>query len=128
MNLEFQYLNRMQPYKKNTTFVVMGIKEDEEDDTPVTVTVDAESKPYGPVMMVKVTSNIPYIKHKWADHPLMYVKPNYIEDGIAVNIIEDTHAMRALIDELVGEPLKLYTTTNCTHKGRLIRAILSFWS
>ena len=118
----------MQPYEKNATFVIMGVKEDEEDDIPVTVTVHANSKPYGPVMTVKIKSNIPYVKHKWADHPLMYVKSNYIENGAATNIIEDTPAMRALIDELIGDPLNLYTTTNCTHKGRLIRAILSFWS
>ena len=126
--LKNQYLNRMQPYEKNTTLVIMGVKENEEEDVPITVTVDAKSKPYGPVITVKITCDIPYVKHKWADHPLMHVKSNYIENSVATNIIDDTPAIRALIDELVGDPLKLYTTTNCTHKGRLIRAILSFWS
>lgn len=118
----------MQAYEKSVTLVVMGVKEDEEDDVPVTLTLHAKSHTYGPVMTVKVTPDIPYVKHKWADHPLMYVQSNYIEKGVAANIVEDTPAIRALIDELVGQPPKLYTTTDCTHKGRLIRAILSFWS
>ena len=112
----------------NATLVVMAVKEDEEDDIPVTLTVHVKSHTYGPALSIAITPDIPYVKYKWADHPLMYVKPNYIEDGIAANIVEDTPAIRALIEELLGDPLNLYTTTNCTHKGRLIRAILSFWS
>ena len=52
-----------------------------------------------------------------------------MEGNKVANIIEDTPAIRAMIMELVSEEKRnLYTTTDCTYKARLIKAIASFWS
>jgi hypothetical protein len=52
-----------------------------------------------------------------------------MEDDKVANIIEDTPIIRAMIMDLVStEKRKLYTTTDCTYKARLIKAIASFWS
>jgi hypothetical protein len=53
----------------------------------------------------------------------------YIEGNTVANIIEDTPVIRAMIEELsIGTKRKLHTTTDCTYKARLIKAIASFWS
>lgn len=109
------------------SIVVYGSMMYSEGEEPITLRVKAIELNYGPVINFTVTVDKPCKNMEdWSDHPLMYVElesPN--EAG---NIVEDTPAVRALIDELVAEPKKMYTTTDCTHRGRLIKAIMGFWS
>lgn len=97
---------------------------------PIKISVVAFELNYGPVIDLSITCDVPYYETgfvDWFDHPLMWSKN--VEKGTRVgNIIDNTPAVRALIDELVAAEKDLYTTTNCTHKGRLIRALNSFWS
>jgi hypothetical protein len=52
-----------------------------------------------------------------------------VENKVKVQeIIDDTPAVRALLQELVAPASKLYTTTDCTHKGSIIQALSLFWS
>ncbi len=109
------------------SIVVYGSMMYSEDNEPITLRVKAIELDYGPVINFTVSADKPYKNTEdWSDHPFMYVElesPN--EAG---NIVEDTPAVRALIQELVGESKKMYTTTDCTHRGRLIKAIMGFWS
>lgn len=111
-----------------TEITVLGKKDG--TDVPIKISVVALELNYGPVIDLSITCDVPYYETgfvDWVDHPLMWAKN--VEKGTRVeNIIDNTPAVRALIDELVGDEKALYTTTNCSHKGRLIRALMSFWS
>ena len=99
--------------------------------TPVTLTVEAIELNYGPVIDITIRVSHPVINAMdWDDHPFLFISKYESEDRCTVgDIVDDTPAVRALIDELVNnEPKKLYTTTECSHKGRLIRALTLFWS
>ena len=108
------------------TVTVIGTKD---DDISIQLHVKAIELDYGPVIDFEVKASIPFTNMMdWSDHPFA-CSTEYMEDGTVANIIEDTPAIRAMIMELVSEEKrKLYTTTDCTYKARLIKAIASFWS
>lgn len=112
--------------KSNIT--VLGNKSGQH--VPITLSINAIELNYGPVIDITIRADVPYHETgfvDWSDHPFMWAK--HVEKGAYIsNIVDDTTAVRALIDELVAPEKELYTTTNCTHKGRLIRAICNFWS
>lgn len=112
----------------DTSIIVNGSSMLSEEDEPITLTVKAIELNYGPVISFSVTVDKPCNDTgDWDDHPFMYIKD--MESPTEVrNIVEDTPAVRALIEELVAEPKKMYTSTDCTHRSRLIRAIMGFWS
>ena len=112
----------------NTTLVVTGANNND-DNVEITLDIKAGVLDYGPVIDFQVTSSVAFTNLGfWGDHPLM-CSSEYMTGNSVGNIIEDTPAVRALIAELVSsEKRKLYTTTDCTHKARLIKAIASFWS
>jgi len=97
---------------------------------PILMKVKVYELNYGPVLKVKILTNVRFTDHMLGgDHPLMYAD-EFLEEGkrLVAEIVDDTPAVRALINELVSEKRKLYTTTDCTHKARLIKSILTFWS
>lgn len=97
---------------------------------PITLHVSAKELNYGPVIEVTITSDTPFDpsnREEWDDHPFKFVKN--VENKVTVQeIIDDTPAVRALLQELVAPASKLYTTTDCTHKGSIIQALSLFWS
>lgn len=111
----------------DATIMVTGSNYDH--DVPITIHVKALELDYGPAIYFEVSSSIPYTDtHNWSDHPFM-CSMGYMDDGKVGNVVEDTPAIRAMIAELVsGQKKMLYTSTDCTHKARLIKAIASFWS
>jgi len=111
----------------DTTITVIGSNDD--GDVPITLRVKAIELDYGPVISFKVMSSVRFTNlAEWSDHPFACSK-EYMEGNTVGNIVEDTPAVRALIMELVSsEKRTLYTTTDCTYKARLIKAISSFWS
>jgi hypothetical protein len=83
------------------------------------------------LLNIRIKCDVPYDKDDdsyWADHPLMWVEKIEGSKGRVENIVDDTPAVRALVAELAATPVKLYTTTDCSHKGRIIRALCLFWS
>ena len=110
----------------DTTITVIGSNDD--GNVPIELHVKAIELDYGPVIDFKVKA-VPFTNMiDWSDHPFACSK-EYMEGNTVGNIVEDTPAIRALIAELVSsEKRKFYTTTDCTHKARLIKAIASFWS
>ena len=99
------------------------------DDTPITLTIKVIELDYGPVLDFKVKSDIPFHNNTTDEHPFMYSKEYMSGEYKTGSIIDDTPAVRALIQELsFWDQTKLYTTTHCTHVARLIRAINGFWS
>jgi hypothetical protein len=99
--------------------------------TPITLTIEAIELNYGPVIDLTIRVSDPLTEPMdWDDHPFMFITKFETEDRSTLgNIIDDTPATRALIDELVCTEKKTrYTTTDCSHKGRLIRALSLFWS
>lgn len=109
------------------TITVLGTKDD--GDIPIQLHVKAIELDYGPVIDFEVKASVPFTNiMDWPDHPFMCSK-EYMEGSKVANIIEDTPLIRAMIMDLVSEEnKKLYTTTDCTYKARLIKAIASFWS
>lgn len=109
------------------TITVVG--SNDHGDIPIQLHVKAIELDYGPVIDFEVSSSAPYKNMMdWSDHPFSCSK-EYMEGNKVANIIEDTPAIRAMIMELVSEEKRnLYTTTDCTYKARLIKAIASFWS
>ena len=110
----------------DTKITVIGSMD---DDIPIELHVKAIELDYGPVIDFEVSASHPFTNlMEWSDHPFLCSK-EYMEDGKVANIIEDTPVIRAMIMELVS-PVKhkLHTTTDCTYKARLIKAIASFWS
>lgn len=110
-----------------TTIRVIGCNDT--GDVPIELLVKAIELDYGPVIDFEVRVSVPFTNVvEWSDHPFA-CSTDYMDNGKVANIIEDTPAIRALIEELVSEDKrKLHTTTDCTHKARLIKAIASFWS
>lgn len=111
----------------DNTITVIGTNEIE--DVPITLHVKAIELDYGPVIDFEVSASHPFTNmEQWCDHPFACSK-EYMEGNKVANIIEDTPIIRAMIMELVSEEKrKLHTTTDCTYKARLIKAIASFWS
>ena len=98
------------------------------DSVPVTIHIVAIELDYGKVIDFTVKSDLPFTDpHEWSDHPFKHSSDKMESSTEVGSIIEDTPATRAMIHELVSKP-ELYTTTDCTHVSRLIKAISSFWS
>lgn len=108
------------------TITVIGTKD---DDVLIELHVKAFELDYGSVIDFEVTSSVCFTNvMEWSDHPLAF-STEYMERNTVANIIEDTPIIRAMIAELVSdEKRKLHTSTDCTYKARLIKAIASFWS
>jgi hypothetical protein len=111
----------------DTRITVIGCNEAEH--VPIELHVKAIELDYGPVIDFEVSVSRPFTDFmEWSDHPFACSK-EYMEDGKVANIIDDTPCIRAMIMELVSDEKKnLYTSTDCTYKARLIKAIASFWS
>ena len=114
-----------------STITVIGCRNDISE--PINLHIEAIVLDYAPVIHLKIISDIPYVDSTmvtWSDHPFQWIDKKYFEEDESVgNIIDDTPATRALIYELTNsEPNKLYTTTDCSHKGRIISALNLFWS
>lgn len=93
-------------------------------NTTTDVHVQAIELNYGALIYFRVQTSIPFTKtEEWFAHPLMF-SSNYMDgspDTVA-NIVDDTPAIRAMIEELVS------SNRIDVHKARLINAILSFWN
>lgn len=120
--------------KKHTKSVLVDKKisvigSNDNGDVSIELHVKAIELDYGPVIDFEVKASVPFTNMMdWSDHPFASSK-EYMEGNKVANIIEDTPAIRAMIMELVSsEKRNLYTTTDCTYKSRLIKAIASFWS
>jgi hypothetical protein len=111
----------------DTSITVIGTNDD--GDIPIQLDVKAIELDYGPVIDFEVSSSAKFTNMiDWSDHPFM-CSNEYMEDNTVSNIVDDTPAIRALIEELVSPvKRKLYTSTDCTYKARLIKAILTFWT
>lgn len=98
-------------------------------DVPVVIHVRVLELNYGPVLYFKVKSSIPMDDSDlWDEHPFQWSQ-KWMEGNTVGNIIEDTPAIRAMIQELVStEKRNFYTGTDAGHKARLINAIAMFWS
>lgn len=91
-------------------------------------TVHVVELTYGPLHLFITTENpIPSDFHI---HPFMYVPKDHLINGnVVCEILEDTPAIRALINELVSkETIKMYTTHPSAHKARIIKSLINFWS
>jgi hypothetical protein len=98
---------------------------------PITISVEAIELNYGPLIDLTISVSHPLTTPMdWDDHPFMFITKFESDDKSRVgNIIDATPATRALLDELLQtEKRSLYTTTECSHKGRIIRALSLFWS
>jgi hypothetical protein len=75
-----------------------------EEAMSITLTVKAIELNYGPVISFSVTVDNPVNDTEdWDDHPFMHIKDMESPTEVG-NIVEDTPAIRALIEELVAEP------------------------
>jgi hypothetical protein len=115
----------------DTKFTVDSVLNDV--DTPVTVHIRVLELNYGPVLYFQAKSSIPMYdraRDRWDDHPFQCSKKWLeLEGNVVANIIDDTPAIRAMIQELVStEKPVLYCGTEAGHKARLINAIAMFWS
>ena len=99
------------------------------EDVPISLHVKAIELDYGPVIDFEVTTSVPYTNtEQWYDHPFQN-SVDYINGNTVGNIIDDTPTIRMMIQDLISnEKKRFYTSTECTYKGRLIKAIASFWS
>jgi hypothetical protein len=111
----------------DTRITVIG--DNNGNDIPIILNIRAIELDYGPVIDFQVMSSVTFTNmSNWSDHPFM-CSTEYMENNMVSNIIEDTPCIRAMIMELASEEKRtLYTTTDCTYKARLIKAIASFWS
>jgi phosphatidylserine/phosphatidylglycerophosphate/cardiolipin synthase-like enzyme len=98
-------------------------------DVPIELHVKAIELDYAPVIDFEVTASVKFTNiMEWSDHPLAF-STEYMQGDTVTNIIEDTPCIRAMIMELVSlEKKTLYTSTDCTYRARLVKAIASFWS
>jgi hypothetical protein len=82
---------------------------------------------YGPLhVLIKTEEPMPEDFHI---HPFMYVAKEHLSyRKMVCEIIEDTPAIRALINELVAkEPVKTHATEPSAHKARIIKCLTNFW-
>ena len=116
----------------DTIITVEGSRFNSMKKVPIQLSIKVYELNYGPVLDYEIKSNIPFTHPMdWDDHPFMYCKQHGEQSNryTSENIIDDTPAVRLLVQELVEkEPFKLYTTTDCTHRARLIAALENFWS
>jgi len=121
----------MSKYKStiaDTTIIVFGSNMKQDENIPITLTIKAYELNYGPVIELTITVDIEYDPY-WSDHPFRHIEKYVESKKIVSDIIDDTPAIRSIIKELTQkEPFKLYTTTDCTHRAGLIKALSYFWS
>ena len=112
----------------DTTIIVDGSNMKYTEKRPIKLTIKAYELNYGPVIDLTITVDIKYDNY-WSDHPFKHID-NYDDSKYIVSdIIDDTPAIRSIIKELIQkEPFNLYTTTDCTHRAGLIKALSYFWS
>jgi len=101
---------------------------DMNNHSDVVLHIKAIELDYGPVINLSIIASIPYKNEEFEDHPFLFVCPDHIEDGQFGEILDDTPAVRSLIEELCGEPHKLYTGTWGDHCKRIIKTLTLFWS
>ena len=91
------------------------------------VTVHVIELTYGP-LHVLITTEEP-MPEDFHIHPFMYVAKEHLSYRKTVcEIVEDTPAIRALINELVStEAVKTHTTESSAHKARIIKCLTNFW-
>jgi hypothetical protein len=96
---------------------------------PVPIHVRVLELNYAQVLYFEVKSSILMDDSDlWDDHPFQWSQ-KWLEGDTVANIIDDTPAIRAMIQELVSsEKREFYTGTEAGHKARLINAIAMFWS
>jgi hypothetical protein len=108
-----------------------GFTEEASTTTPIQVSIKAYELNYGPVIDYTIKCSVPFtdLMH-WSDHPFMFSnKERSGKKTRSTNIIDDTPAVRAILQELAAkEAFQLYTTTDCTHRARLIQSLENFWS
>jgi hypothetical protein len=96
-------------------------------ETLVNLSVKVVALKHGP-LAIDIRVDSPYRIGEWITHPFLHVDPMLIEKNCVIgNIVEDTPAVRALIDELVKPLPNMYTSDDISHYGRLIKAINLFW-
>jgi len=92
----------------------------------IEVTVQVIELTYGP-LHVLITTEKP-MPEDFHIHPFMYVPKDHLSyENTVCEIIDDTPAIRALINELVTEPIKTHTTEPSAHKARIIKCLTNFW-
>ena len=88
--------------------------------------VEAYKLTYGPVIEIRISVDKQCIG---SEHPFILINPFKIEKGKVEDIIDDTPAIRGIINELVQKKkFKLYSTSDCIHRAALIRSLTLFWS
>jgi hypothetical protein len=88
--------------------------------------VQAYELDYGPVIELIISVDNECVV---GDHPFSTIDFRKVNKGTIHEIIDDTPAIRSLISELVQkEKFELYSTTDCTHRAALIKALTLFWS
>ena len=100
-------------------------------DVPIRMRIRAYELDYGPVIDLEIKCKVAYEPGIWIDHPLriVYDKNSHNTKYDVSEIIDDTPATRALIEELANpNSKKLYTTTDCSHRAALIASLRNFWS
>lgn len=118
------------PLKVNiadTTVTVIGTKQDS-TEVPIKIKIVANQLNYGPVIDIQINCDVPYVNGEWIDHPFRTLYTKDFSNELS-EIIDDTPAIRAIIEELINPNKKnLYTTTDCTHRAALIASLNFFWS
>jgi hypothetical protein len=110
-------LSRTKSVIHNTTVMIAEVE----------TTIQVLELTYGP-LHVLISTETP-MPEEFHIHPFMYVPKDHLNYGTSVcEIVEDTPAIRALINELVSEPVKMYTTEPSAHKARIIKSLTNFWS
>jgi hypothetical protein len=115
------------------SYTVTGHRFGEREQVPIVFHVKAIELDYGPCIDWSVSASVPCEKGMWGDHPLAHVRALNEKDTSSVStcgeILEDTPAVRAMLVELCqSEERKMYSTTDTTHRARLIAALEMFWS
>lgn len=112
------------------TIIPITIQRDYEGVINATLHIVAIEMNYGPVIHLTVTCSDKFNNDPLTiDHPFMLLKINKDTNNYLCEILDNTPAVRALIDELVSSNKEnLYTTTPTTHIARLLAALELFWS
>ena len=112
----------------DTTIIVHGSNMKYNEKLPIKLTIKAYELNYGPVIELTITVDIEYDNY-WSDHPFIHIDSYDESKKIVGDVVDDTPAIRGIIKELTQkEPFDLYTTTDCTHRAGLIKALTYFWS
>jgi hypothetical protein len=119
----------------DVTITVLGRQAQSREYVPINLTIKALELNYGPCIDLSITVDVPCeMGWTWDDHPLLLCRARQEHDrdepvrGCG-EIIDDTPAVRALLAELCDPATRiLRSTTDTTHRARLIAALEMFWS